>query len=799
MLILGKLLQGRYSIGPPLGRGGMGAVYEAMDERLGIIVAVKELIAEGEELRRAFEREARLLARLSHPALPRVIDHFSEGESQYLVMDFLPGDDVKTLLDRSHGPFPVGDVLRWADQLLAVLEYLHGREPPVHHRDIKPANLKVLPDGRICLLDFGLARGGLGQTCGTASRSVFGYSLHFAPLEQINGERSSPRSDLYSLSATLYRLLTGCVPFDALTRATAIFNDEQDPLIPPDALNPDVPAAVASLIVSGLALKSAARPASAAEMRAGLKLAPQPEPADRDDDVTRSPQDELSPRDSQPATTRTAPPEPAVAPAPVPAAEERMPRAGDRVSRSLWRWAAALCMLAAFSTGGYVLLASRMARPVGPPVRSPAVALTLPPQFKPAADALLSVTAADADERPVAGGGGLFVTPTEALVPLSAIEGATTASAYTADPVPPRPVAHVTRVDRVRGLAILKVAGEAAPPPGLPVGAPPSVGEKIKLLSLGPDAAIRMAAGSVNVTGPGGLVVSADDEAVGPGWVALRESGEFVGLLVARSPSGGFTLFTWAAVAELMKTKTSAQAVDVVGAKEVLFDSRAPDFSTDPPVLGLQEQAAIFGAVFGPPRPLAAEDTSDECEAGNYDQCLAADRFAGRIEPEVLARTSGSFTQVGTQQVAYLIAANEEHAADPNSYGTRRLAIFEGQHLILSFEVGDFQDMPKTFDLNRDGTSELLLTGGYSETNRTVWWAKLIDLRRGKPTTVKDFGKIHLANCGDDEGSMMYGTSVLYTAARQGAFPSDFRKDVYSSGCSGGSWNYLSKGKMPTL
>src|SRR5438876_3118188 len=159
MLPVNTLLQGRYLIIEQIGRGGMGAVYKATDTRLRATVALKETLVLGDAARKAFEREAQLLASLRHHTLPKVSDHFTEGEGQFLVMEFISGDDLAALLARRGSPFPASDVLRWADQLLDALDYLHTQQPPIIHRDIKPQNTKLTDRGEIILLDFGLAKG----------------------------------------------------------------------------------------------------------------------------------------------------------------------------------------------------------------------------------------------------------------------------------------------------------------------------------------------------------------------------------------------------------------------------------------------------------------------------------------------------------------------------------------------------------------------------------------------------------------------------------------------------------------
>lgn len=254
----------------------MGAVYEAMDQRLSRVVAIKETLINTDDGRKAFEREASLLANLRHPALPNVMDHFAEGNGQYLVMEFISGDDLAQLLELRQRAFPVADVLRWGDDVLKAVEYLHGHTPPILHRDIKPSNLKLTRAGALFLIDFGLAKGAAGQMPTLlTSRSVKGYTPVYAPLEQIHGAGTDPRSDLYSLGATLYHLVTGVAPVDAPARFTALDEDQPDPLRPADQLNPEVPHAVAEVLTKALAMNRRNRPSSASEMRSLLSNAAQ--------------------------------------------------------------------------------------------------------------------------------------------------------------------------------------------------------------------------------------------------------------------------------------------------------------------------------------------------------------------------------------------------------------------------------------------------------------------------------------------------------------------------------------------
>ncbi|MGB5039108.1 MAG: TonB family protein [Blastocatellia bacterium] len=281
MLQPDTVLQSRYRVVRKLGQGGMGAVYEALDTRLKSTVALKQTLVGGDQLLKAFEREAQLLSNLQHPALPHVIDYFSEEHGQFLVMQYIAGEDLGGMLKRERRSAPLETVLVWADQLLDVLAYLHANDPPIVHRDIKPDNLKLTNRGTIVLLDFGLAKGSTSAMTKAATGSILGYTPSFAPLEQIRGLGTDVRSDLYSAAATLYALLSGETPTDALTRADSILNGSGDPLPRLDAVNAQVPVAVADVLHAAMALKRDDRPAAATEMRSRLAAAARSEGYDR--------------------------------------------------------------------------------------------------------------------------------------------------------------------------------------------------------------------------------------------------------------------------------------------------------------------------------------------------------------------------------------------------------------------------------------------------------------------------------------------------------------------------------------
>ena len=257
------VLRNRYRTIRLLGQGGMGAVYLAYDTALEHEVAVKINRDTNPHAAAQFIAEARLLATLRHPNLPRVIDYFLEGANQFLVMDYIPGDDLKTLVERM-GSLPLDSVLAWTEQLGSALAYLHRQVPPIVHRDIKPANLKLTAENEVVLVDFGIAK--KADTSQATAAGAVGYTPGYAPPEQYGSARTGPYSDQYSLAATLYHLLTGQKPMDSIQRVL-----ELDTLKPIGAINPAIPVHVQVAIQRAMAVRPEDRFASVEEFILALR------------------------------------------------------------------------------------------------------------------------------------------------------------------------------------------------------------------------------------------------------------------------------------------------------------------------------------------------------------------------------------------------------------------------------------------------------------------------------------------------------------------------------------------------
>ena len=217
-LEIGYLLNERYLILSILGQGGMGSVYQALDQNLNVLVAIKENLFLTDEYARQFQREASIMASLRHANLPHVVDYFIiQGQGQYLAMDYIEGEDLRERIQREI-TIPETDAILIGAAICDALTYMHSRQSPVIHRDIKPGNIRITPDGQVFLVDFGLVKVMEdNQATTTGARAMTpGYS----PPEQYGTAHTDARSDIYSLGATLYAAITGVIPEDGLSRAT---------------------------------------------------------------------------------------------------------------------------------------------------------------------------------------------------------------------------------------------------------------------------------------------------------------------------------------------------------------------------------------------------------------------------------------------------------------------------------------------------------------------------------------------------------------------------------------------------
>ena len=279
------VLRERYKIIQEISRGGMGVVFLAKDLLTNQPVAVKKSFFSGDNsARRAFETEAKLLARLKHEGLPKVLDYFIlESNFQALVMDYVEGETLAEILESGKQRMGRGLnsplVLNWALQILSILKYLHNFDPPIVHRDIKPNNITINAEGKIILLDFGLAKG--------SSISIVGGMSGYSPIEQVNRTGTDPRSDIYALGTTLFHLLTDDYPITALERFRSIYcqaaetagnnNDSVSRHISVQRsvaeINPQVPTEISDIIMKAMALMPEDRFQTVEDMKSELALA----------------------------------------------------------------------------------------------------------------------------------------------------------------------------------------------------------------------------------------------------------------------------------------------------------------------------------------------------------------------------------------------------------------------------------------------------------------------------------------------------------------------------------------------
>ncbi len=295
MITSGKILDNRYLVREEIGSGGFGAVYLAEDTRFSgnNRVAIKKIVQTGEFTARAFHNEANLLYNLTHPNLPKVTNCFQEDDANYIVMDFIAGEDLMQKLKRGTR-FTVEEVLKIADRVLDALEYLHSFL--IYHRDIKPHNIKIDESGKTFLLDFGTAKGQLDEkTVPMTDQSITGYTPFYAPLEQVlrvdaNSylllqsidtaylekfllHKTDARSDIYSFGATLYHLLTGYSPEKATVtiRTHLIWSGKPDSLPDSRTFNPEISERLSEIIKKCLEIEPESRFQTATELREAFR------------------------------------------------------------------------------------------------------------------------------------------------------------------------------------------------------------------------------------------------------------------------------------------------------------------------------------------------------------------------------------------------------------------------------------------------------------------------------------------------------------------------------------------------
>lgn len=443
----GTRVHNRYRIVDILGQGGMGSVYRAIDENLSVAVALKENLFTTDEYSRQFRLEAVILANLRHPNLPRVSDHFTvEDMGQYLVMDFIDGEDLRYRMERV-GMLSEEEAIHIGAAMCDALAYLHTRKPPILHRDIKPGNVKISPEGQIYLVDFGLAKvyQSASQATTTGARAMTpGYS----PPEQYGTARTDPRTDIYSLGATLYAALTGIIPEDGLARAM-----ENAQLTPLRKRNPKISRKVAIAIERAMAVDPSDRFQTAEDFKAALlssksltqqstgayRIAPPPLESETEeshaDEVVDGASAAIDRKSLGPVPAANAnahEDQPFVSPLKKQKERERKRRA------ALWRFVLIVVALLALVGGAIYFMPGVLPAdvnsmlsfraPTSTPTEAPTLAptQTLPPTFTPAAEVPTSIALSTPTTMPSA-------TPTPTLIPNPALSP-------TPSPTEPAPV-----------------------------------------------------------------------------------------------------------------------------------------------------------------------------------------------------------------------------------------------------------------------------------------------------------------------------------------------------------------------
>jgi serine/threonine protein kinase len=262
----GDILDKRYRIVELLGKGGFGAVYRAWNMNLKGPCAVKENTETTEAAQQQFAREASMLFNLKHPNLPRVFDTFSVlDQGQYLVMDYVEGENLEDILKRTGGPLDESQLMVWVGQICDALSYMHSQEPPIIHRDLKPANIRITPAGQAMLVDFGIAK--VYDPSSKTTAGARAMTPGFSPPEQYGRGLTDAQSDIYALGATIYTLLTARVPPESLDLLT----NSKPPPLPARMLNPKIAPNVSDAIARAMQLEKSNRFATVSEFKAALE------------------------------------------------------------------------------------------------------------------------------------------------------------------------------------------------------------------------------------------------------------------------------------------------------------------------------------------------------------------------------------------------------------------------------------------------------------------------------------------------------------------------------------------------
>ncbi len=264
-LSAGQVINNRYRIRTALSQSRQEVIYAALDISLNSPVAVQEVPNTSPDCIQEFGYEARRLANLRHPGLPYVVDHFNvPGQGQYLILEFVEGQDLQSLINRSGRGLPWAQVVGWIGQVGEALAYLHSQTPPIIHREVRPANIKITPRDQAMLVGNGIAR-----SADTSRRATFvpgSGSIAFLSPEYFAND-ADVRSDIYSLGATLYATLTGRMPLETLKRQAGL------PLTPPRQLNPTIPPGIEQAVLKAMQLAPEQRFQSVREMLAALGIA----------------------------------------------------------------------------------------------------------------------------------------------------------------------------------------------------------------------------------------------------------------------------------------------------------------------------------------------------------------------------------------------------------------------------------------------------------------------------------------------------------------------------------------------